>query len=228
MRSRVSGGWLVGGLVLALSSVLVACDSGPALTPAPSAAPTTASQLPPTIAAPLPTPFPTPTDLDAILTVIPEDITATPAAPQADLSDQQKIAVYTLVITDLLKKDKSKQVYISPYVGQGERLDDPNEDLPLPTTLDDTLHAQDPKREYQLSTFADAVGPLEDGGKVKNSGAFLTLGAITSDTTSHGAVTVRASIYRGVGDGTGNDYRLERSGTAWKITSVTQDWNDQP
>lgn len=147
----------------------------------------------------------------------------------AKLSTADLISIYGLAVADLLKSETAKNVYISPYVGQGERLDSPNQAVPVPNTLDSSLQLSDKSRSYQLVEFADAVGALEDGGKVKNSGVFLTLGQVTADTTGVDVVQVRGSIYRGVGNSLGNIYRFRRDPATnnWELTGVTSDWKDQ-
>lgn len=169
-------------------------------------------------------------DPNSVLTVVPDAASPTPV-PLAAISSDAKVAIYSLVVADLLKSEKAKNIYISPYVGQGERLDAPNEDLPVPATLDDTLQARDKGHSYSLVEFADAVGALEDGGKVKGNGAFITLGQITVDKSGKDKdiVLVHGSLYRGVANGTGNAYRFQQdpANNTWKLLDVTSDWNDQ-
>lgn len=226
--------------LVCVALLLGACDMGGSPTPSAtatsgvSATSTSASPSPEAAITPAGTADTTATpgkqipDTNSDRTAVPDAASPTPVA-LADIPTAERVSIYSLVVADLLKNEKATNIYISPYVGQGERLDDPNEDLPVPTTLDDFLQSNDKSRTYQLVEFADTVGPLEDGGKVKNSGVFLTLGQITLDSTSNDTVQVRASLYRGVASGMGNAYRFQRDPTThtWKLLDVTGEWNDQ-
>ncbi len=165
-------------------------------------------------------------DLNGVLTVVPDAVSPTPV-PLANVSSADQVSIYSMVVAGLLKGEKAKNIYISPYVGQGERLDAPNEGMPVPNTLDDTLQSGDKNHSFQLVEFADAVGALEDGGKVKNNGVFLTLGQITVDTVDKGTVQVRGSLYRGVANGMGNAYHFQHDSSGWTLLNVTSEWNDQ-
>jgi hypothetical protein len=80
-----------------------------------------------------------------------------------------------------------------------------------------------------MSEFADAVGPLEEGGKVKDGGVFVTLGEIMAAPEGTGTVAVRGSIFRGIGDAEGNLYRFHTDDTApdgWQLLEVQQEWSD--
>lgn len=222
------------------SATLVASASATAITPA-----HVDGNSVPTLSAISPTPASLPTDtagaevtvtitgtetpdLNSVLTVVPDAASPTPV-PLAAISSDAKVLIYGLVVADLLKSEKARNVYISPYVGQGERLDAPNEAMPVPATLDHTLQARDKGHSYSLVEFADAVGALEDGGKVKDNGAFITLGEITVDGSGKDIVLVHGSLYRGVANGTGNAYRFQQdlANNTWKLLDVTSDWNDQ-
>ncbi len=139
---------------------------------------------------------------------------------------EEQAALYAQVAKALLKGEVATYVYISPYIAQGDRLDDPNEGQPLPQSLISTLQSSDDSRKYSAIGFSQAVGALEDGGEVENGGLFLTLGAIAADPTNPDALSIRASIYRKAGSAEGYSYHLVRDGSAWKLTGATQEWND--
>jgi len=132
------------------------------------------------------------------------------------------------VVDGLLGEKLPPVVYISPYVGQGDHLDNPDENQPVPNAL---LSALTPESDtqYQLGNFTDVIGPLDDGGQVQNHGAFITLGSIAADPANPTGVLVRGSIYRKVGDADGYRFRLTRDAskrTGWNITDSTEEWND--
>ena len=82
---------------------------------------------------------------------------------------------------------------------------------------------------YGIEDFASAVGPLDDGGRVKNDGVFITLGAITDDKETPGAVIVRGSIYRKEGDAHGDRFHFKRDPSAahgWTLLDSTQEWTE--
>jgi len=197
-------------LVLALAALLlVACDSqGPN------------------------TGTPTPTDLAGSLGAV----TATPVPSPVGLDEDDRIDVYVSVINEMLDKETKEvqQVYISPYIGQGEHLDSPDEDTPIPGTLPPALKKGDPtgKRDYVVQDFVESTGPIEDGGKVNNGGVFVTLGPITNVEGKDDTVEVRASIFREAASAEGNIYDLMRdpsSETGWKVVTTAQEWNsNQP
>jgi hypothetical protein len=72
------------------------------------------------------------------------------------------------------------------------------------------------------------LGPLEEGGKVKDDGVFVTLGPIVEDESAEGTVSVRASIYRKVGEAEGHIYRFKRdasSSDGWSLQNSTREWS---
>jgi hypothetical protein len=200
----VRGAWvwpvIVSGVCLVL---LAACDLG-------STAPT-------------PTPGP-----DDVVTG-PPGTGLTPGPTPEGLSDDDAVRIYQAVIASLLSGEQPTHVYISPNTGRGERLDDADETRPLPEGLLPALQASDTGPEYALLDFAEATGPLEEGGQVQNGGVFLTLGPIEADPEEEGAVAVRGSLYRRVGSAEGLRFRLRPDDTTilgWKVVAATQEWND--
>jgi hypothetical protein len=152
----------------------------------------------------------------------------TPSVP-AVLSDDDTETIYGLAVLNLVKNEQANTVYLSPLVGEGERLDESNPGKPLAATLSQYMDSVDGARQYAMSEFSQVVGPLEEGGKMANGGVFVTLGEITSDHESGNIVAVRGSIYRGRGDAEGNLYRFQRDDTApdgWKLLDVRQEWSD--
>jgi hypothetical protein len=118
---------------------------------------------------------------------------------------------------------------LNPFLGQGERLDETDPNKPLGEALGRYMDSVDGERQYFMSEFSEAVGPLEDGGKVKDGGAFVTLGEIIVGPEGTDIVAVRGSIYRGIGDAVGNLYRFQPDPTApdgWKLLDVQQEWSD--
>jgi hypothetical protein len=174
-----------------------------------------------------------PTDTDAfseLLTQLPSLPTATPAPTPKGLDDNDRVNIYLDMIDTLLGEKIPAYIYISPYLGQGERLDEPDENQPIPHGLLPALEKGDTGPKYQVSEFKDAIGPLEEGGAVKNKGAFITLGAVTGDASDKDAVVVRGSIYRKEGDAEGDRFRFKRDASAphgWKLLDVTQEWTEK-
>ncbi len=216
--------WGLGVTLPALSALLLAaCDTGvPAGTPTPTVAA-------PALLSPTAMPDRQATEVSDALTEVPPS-TYTPEAGAIVGNEQDQLALYRHAVKELLDKDKSGPVYISPYVGQGERLDDPKEDMPLPQGLVAYLQKQDGSRSFSLANFADVVGSLEEGGKPANGGVFITLGRLKADIADPSLVTLRAGIYRGVSNGEGNLYTFKADPTApdgWTLLDTQQEWNEQ-
>jgi hypothetical protein len=136
------------------------------------------------------------------------------------------------VIFEMLDKEGKEvgYVYISPYIGQGEHLDIPDEDTPIPAKLLPTLQSADGQssRTYKALDFGEAVGPFEEGTKVANGGVFITLGPIMNNESDEAAVTVSANIYRDATSAEGNIYSLSRdpsADTGWKLLTTTPEWS---
>jgi hypothetical protein len=146
-----------------------------------------------------------------------------------DLETAERVQIYKLALLALLDKEAASNVYISPYVGEGERLDNPNESAPVPEDLTDALSSAGGNRTYELRDFSEAVGPLEEGGKVENDGVFVIVGPIIEAGEAPDQVAVRASIYRKVGDAAGYIYRFERdaaSAEGWTLSDSTREWSE--
>lgn len=141
----------------------------------------------------------------------------------------EELRIYVEVVLALLMNEDATTIYINPYRGEGERLDEPvaNVKLPLPLIFDQ-LRLHD-SRTYREAEFADVVGALEDGGKVDDGGVFLTLGPIADSSSEPGVYTVKASIYREVGSAEGNTYRFKRdpsSQRGWTLLDTIKDWSE--
>jgi hypothetical protein len=155
---------------------------------------------------------------------------AAPSAVPANVSDSDRETIYGLTVLNLVRDERATTVYLNPFVGQGERLDESDPARPLGATLDKYMDSVDGEREYTISEFSEVVGPLEDGGKVSNGGVFVTLGEITSDPQSSDILTVRGTIYRGLGDAEGRLFRFQRDDNApdgWKLLNANQEWSEQ-
>lgn len=211
--------WVVLVQVVGLALLLSACDMGgplPVATPTlPGSTPDEGINLP-----------------DDILTPMPGTDSLTPTALPAIVSDEDRDAIYGLAVRNLIKNEQAQSIYISPFVGEGEQLDQSDDQLPLSETLDDNLQLLDPEREYRLAEFSEVVGALEDGGTIVDGGVFITLGQLVEDPESAGAeiVAVRGSIYRGRGDAAGNLYRFQRDDTApdgWRLLEVVEEWSEE-
>ena len=144
-----------------------------------------------------------------LLTNVPFGDTPTAIPSPEGLTDSEANGIYATVVDALLGEKVPPVVYISPYVGQGERLDDPDESRPIDQSLLSALTPVDGTR-YEIADFSKVTGPLEDGGKVENNGAFITLGAIEADPADPNGTIVRGSIYRKVGDAEGDRFRITR------------------
>ncbi|HKP51413.1 MAG TPA: hypothetical protein VJ183_02045 [Chloroflexia bacterium] len=201
---------IVAGLIIAAMTLLAACDTQapPSVTVTPSV-PSTPTDEAGLIEATTPTPIPSPTGLD----------------------EGARVDVYMSVVLEMLDKEGKEvgYVYISPYIGQGEHLDIPDEDTPIPSKLIRTLQSADGQsdRTFTALDFGEAVGPFEEGTKVANGGVFITLGPIVNDASDEVSVTVRASVYRDATSAEGNIYSLSRdpsAPTGWKLLTTIPEW----
>ena len=207
---------------VSLALLLSACDIAPQ-PPAPD---------PRTSPAPAPTNTPPGIDLPAALMteVLSGTGQAAPTAIPAAISDSDQETLYGLTVLNLLKDEQATTVYLNPFVGQGERLDQSDSARPLTPTLGRYMDSVDGERQYAMSEFSQVVGPLEDGGKVSNGGVFVTLGEITSAPESSDTLTVRGTIYRGLGDAEGRIFRFQRDDNApdgWTLLDAHQEWSEQ-
>ena len=154
----------------------------------------------------------------------------TPTAAPVELDDVERVRVYQAVVAALLGDEQPLYVYISPYAGDGERLDNPNESRPLPDGLLPALQSGETGPVYEMLDFAEAIGPLEEGGEMQNGGVFITLGPLESDPGEAGAVAVRGSLYRRVGSAEGFRFRLqpdELTTLGWRVVEAQEEWNDE-
>ena len=163
---------------------------------------------------------------------VPPDATTPTAVPSpVGLDESARIGVYAQLVASLLKSNADAEfVFVSPYIGQGERLDNPDENTPVPAGLVEQLEGDITSRKFEVRDFMEAVGALEDGGRVKNRGIFVTLGPIVNTSSDPNVVTARASIYRMVGEARGDVYRFQRDAgerSGWKLLGVTEEWNDK-
>ena len=233
MTARLVARLALVACLLAAVPVMAACDSSaPQATPTVEASPSAVvSELPPGgSSTPALETSATPTEsISQILTEVPGFPTATAGAPSADINQSDQVRVYALVVDQLLGERLPPYVYLSPYIGQGERLDDPNEQEPIPDGLLPALSSEITGPRFESTDFSSTIGPLEDGGTVKNNGAFVTLGPIVEGSSSS-AVSVLASLYHKVGDAVGMRFQFQKDATApggWKLLSSTQQWTDQ-
>lgn len=228
--SRLWGGFgffacVVAGGVL----FLIGCDGAtPTATTTPAVPRSTTTALPNLSVTATLTVDAIPTDDEGTVEVT----TATPVPSPVGLDEDARTGVYASVIFEMLDKEGKEvsHVYISPYIGQGEHLDNPDEDTPLPEQLLTALKRFDEagNRTYETRDFADVVGSFDDGGKVKEGGVFITLGPIENDAGKSDEVTVRGSIYREVVSAEGNIYSLSRdssSATGWKVVTTAPEWS---
>jgi hypothetical protein len=150
----------------------------------------------------------------------------------AGIDAAASVRIYSAVVAALLDKQSPPYVYISPYIGQGEHLDEPDQNSPLPQDLLSALllsagPGAGGHPVYEITDFSAAIGNLEDGGQVKNDGVFITLGPITNDLQSNDAAAMHASIYRKVGDAQGYLFHLRRELSGWKVLDSKQEWLDE-
>lgn len=154
----------------------------------------------------------------------------TPSAIPAQVSDSERETLYGLTVLNLVKDEQATTVYLNPFLGQGERLDETDPGRPLDATLAKYMDSVDGERQYAMSEFSEVVGPLEDGGKVSNGAVFVTLGEITSDPASGDTLAVRGTIYRGLGDAEGRIFRFQRDDNApdgWQLLDAHPEWSEQ-
>jgi hypothetical protein len=211
--------------MLAVAGALTSgCEEGLPLTPPPAA---TATFAEPT---PVPTVNGTPVG-EELLEEIPNltPLPALTAAPTAALGAEERLALYRQIVLLLAAAESVTVVYLNPYLGEGERLDMPLMDSPLPSGFVPELRRADPTRTYDTAEFMQVVGPLEKGGVVENAGAYITLGQVEDSPEYEAGVQVRASAYRGVSNAGGYVYDLQRDpseSSGWRVVRTTLDWLD--
>jgi hypothetical protein len=179
---------------------------------------------------PSPTPQP-PTPTAGITDIIGGMVTVTPQPSPTGLSEADRVAVYAGAFASNIERDGvTRFYYISPYIGQGERLDNPDPNTPVPPTLVEALESRFGDQRFEVTEFLDALkdGDLESGGQVRNDGLFVTLGPIVNDPADQNMVSVQVAFYRMVGDARGDIYRFRRDGTAeggWQLLDFGEEWN---
>jgi hypothetical protein len=226
-------GWRAVVLLISLALLLPACDTGGHSPPPGDASTLTAtSPNPRSTATPAPAETSSGTDLPgALMTEVASGaVGTTPSTLPAEVSDSDRETIYGLTILNLVKNEQATTVYLSPFLGQGERLDESNSAQPLDATLGKYMDSVDGERQYAMSEFSDVVGPLEDGGKVSGGGVFVTLGEIMLDAQSGDTVAVRGTIYRGLGDAEGRLFRFQRDDNApdgWQLLDARHEWSEQ-
>ncbi len=212
LRGRVGSVLVLTLLIVIGVGLLAGCDSG---TPAPAATATVAVATP------------TATDEEGMGGLV----TATPIPSPVGLDTADLSGVYAAVIMEMLEKEgkEVRHVYISPYIGQGEHLDNPDADTPIPAKLLSTLKSADKSKSrlYEARSFEEVVS-FDDASKVKNGGVLITLGPIVNEAGKADSVSVRASIYREAASAEGNIYSLERDAsvaTGWKLLTAAPEWD---
>ena len=216
---------LAAAMLAAASAFAAGCDSGVPPSPPPAL---TATFAEPT---PVPTLDGTPGGeelFEEITNLTPE--AALTAAPTAAIGDEERLAVYRTVVLLLAAAERVPVVYLNPYLGEGERLDMPLVDNPVPDALIVDLRQAEPGRTFEAAEFMEVVGPLEEGGVVDSGGAYITLGPIEDSPDFEGGVMVRASVYHGVSNAGGYTYDLVHAPSEpsdWVVARTTQDWVDR-
>ncbi|HET9495942.1 MAG TPA: hypothetical protein VFR15_17075 [Chloroflexia bacterium] len=216
---------LVAALLAVMTALAAGCDEGVPPSPPPAA---TATFAEPT---PAPTAAGTPVG-EGLLEEIP-NLTPLPpltAVPMAAIGAEERLAVYRTVVLLLASAERVPVVYLNPYLGEGERLDMPLVDSPLPDALIPALREAAPGRTFETAEFIDVVGPLEEGGVVKGGGAYITLGPVEDSADFEGGVRVRASLFHEVDNAGGYTYDLRREPSepgGWLVVRTTQDWLDR-
>jgi hypothetical protein len=207
--------------VLALA-LLAACTTGPGEPATPTSVPPPATATEASASGPA-TPEPTHIIPTAIPTIaLPPPPTAPPTASGID--EAQLVAIYSLVAHDLVGQAAPPYLAIAATAAQGELLDTPAPDRPIPPGLVAALG--DLSTTVELTSFMEAIGPLESGGRVRNDGMFLTFGVVEPDASAGpNGVALYASFYRASDDATGYRYRLFRDGPQWVIKDKTQTWD---
>ena len=226
-------------LTLGLLLVLAACNDG-AVTPTvggPVGVPTqavvqpsaTIPPLPNTIAPPAaPTAAPTaapstaPTDTAGLQFATPTD------PPVATLSEDDTLLIYNLVAHDLVSESRKAPtdklpayIGINPRPGKGELLDTDSSTQTIPDDLVDNM--ADLGTTVAFAPFMQAIGSLDDGGKVRDDGIYLTLGLLEPAGAD---IKTYASTYRARDDATGYRYTLQKpAGGPWTILQRQVVWD---
>jgi hypothetical protein len=188
----------------ALPAVAATAPVAPTAPPAAQASTSPAAGAAPTQAAPSPT------------VVIPAD---------------DAVTIYSLIAHDLVAQAVAAStpgaapafIGMNDRAGQGELLDTDASDATIPDDLIDNM--ADLGATVVFTPFMQAIGPLDDGGRVRDDGMYLTFGVLEpqGDATH---VAAYASYYRGSDDATGYRYTLEKAaGGPWVIKDRRQVWD---
>ena len=226
-------------LALGLLLALAACNDG-AVTPTvsgPVSSPTqvvarptaTAPPLPNTIAptdaptaAPTAAPSTAPTDTAGLQFATPTD------PPVATLSEDDTLLIYNLIAHDLVSESRKAAanklpayIGINPRPGKGELLDTDSSTQTIPDDLVDNM--ADLGTTVAFAPFMQAIGSLDDGGKVRDDGVYLTLGLLEPAGAD---IQIYASTYRARDMATGYRYTLQKpAGGPWTILQRQVVWD---
>ncbi len=222
-------------LVLGLLLALAACNDGTG-TPTvsgPSSVPTQAVTQPTATALPLPNtiaPTAAPTDAPPALATATMGLQfATPTDPPvAALSEDDTLLIYNLIAHDLVSEGRKATggnlpayIGINPRPGKGELLDTDSSTQIIPDDLVDNM--ADLGTTVAFAPFMQAIGSLDDGGKVRDDGIYLTLGLLEPAGAD---IQTYASSYRAREDATGYRYTLQKpAGGPWTIQQRQVVWD---
>lgn len=216
---------------LLLILALTACNDG-ALTPTvsgPVSVPTQAATLPPAPNTLAPTDPPTATVIVAPTDPLGLSTFATPTDPPvAALNDSDTLLIYNLVAHDLVNESSKAAngklptyVGINPRPGKGELLDTDSSNQTIPDDLVDNM--ADLSTTIAFVPFMEAIGSLDEGGKVRDDGIFLTLGLLEPAGAD---IQTYASTYHARDDATGYRYMLQKpAGGPWTILQRAVVWD---
>ncbi len=222
-------------LALILMLALTACNDG-ALTPTvsgPVSVPTQAVARPTDTAPPLPNTIAPTAAATAAPTDAPTNTAglsfATPTDPPvATLSDSDTLLIYNLIAHDLVSESSKATggklpayIGINPRPGKGELLDTDSSTQTIPDDLVDNM--ADLSTTVAFAPFMAAIGSLDDGGKVRDDGIYLTLGVLEPAGAD---IQTYASTYHARDEATGYRYTLQKpAGGPWTIQQRQVVWD---
>ena len=214
---------MVVGLTACSDGTVTPTVSGPVGAPTPASVLPTATVLPaPTSVAPTDVPTDAPTDVPGVAFATPTD------PPVAALNDSDTLLIYNLVAHDLVNESSTANggklptyIGINPRPGKGELLDTDSSNQTIPEDLVDNM--ADLSTTIAFAPFMEAIGSLDDGGKVRDDGIYLTLGLIEPAGTD---IQTYASTYHARDDATGYRYTLQKpAGGPWTILKRDVVWD---
>ena len=237
------GVWLC--LILLILAISFGCDTTPAPTTPVAASPTSASadlgtvhSVPTGAPSDTPTAAPDPAAPSVVPTSsVPAEVPATPTpvrgtpAPVPTVGEAEATIIYSLIAHDLVTQSQATMpaaeappyIGINPLAGRGPMLNTDSATVQIPEDLIDDLADLDTTLSF--ATFADVVGPLDEGGRVQEDGIYLTLGEIQPQSDAN-QVAVHASFYRANDDATGYRYTMERQPDgSWAIKDRQEVWD---